>query len=174
MEYHKVGGYEIVKILQECLKPGGLLCLLDLDYLSLTHYELPAGMNDMLHKIMDRLENKFNVDVYAGRKLYSYLFDLGFEQINASLVVHHLFYGDNIRDEDIFNWIKKLEVTSKWMDDLFETYPGGYEAFYDDFRQFLLNPRRFTYTPLIICKGRKREYRRQNNPSECVRYRLIS
>jgi len=95
-----------VKNLQECLKPGGLLCLLDLDYICLNHYELPAGMNDMLHKIMDRLENKFNVDVYAGRKLYSYLFDLGFEHIDATLMAHSLFYGDNISEKIYLTGLK--------------------------------------------------------------------
>jgi hypothetical protein len=39
--------------------------------------------------------------------------------------------------------------------DLFDEYPGGTEAFIHDFNKFLIDPRRFTYTPLIMCKGKK-------------------
>ena len=44
---------------------------------------------------------------YCGRKLYSFLYDLGFEQIRVNIVPHHLIYGE-IRDLDFFNWIKKI------------------------------------------------------------------
>ena len=65
-----------------------------------------------------------------------------------------MIYGE-IRDVDSYNWTKKIEVTAKRLADLFETYPGGYQGFFMDFREFLHDPRRFTYTPLIMCKGRK-------------------
>ncbi len=34
-------------------------------------------------------------------------------------------------------------------------YPGGYRGFFSDFDAFFNDPRRFTYTPMILCKGRK-------------------
>jgi ABC-type phosphonate transport system ATPase subunit len=64
-----------------------------------------------------------------------------------------LIYG-NIRDADAFNWMKKIEVNANRFDDLLNGYPGGYQTFFSDFRKFFLDPRRFTYTPLILCKGR--------------------
>lgn len=67
-----------------------------------------------------------------------------------------MIYGE-IRDVDSYNWTKKVEVIALRLADLFETYPGGYQGFFMDFRKFFHDPRRFTYTPLIMCKGRKPE-----------------
>jgi len=53
------------------------------------------------------------------------------------------------------HWMKKIEIIVKRFEDLFIDYPGGCEAFIDDFKSFLIDPRRFTYTPLILCKGMK-------------------
>jgi ubiquinone/menaquinone biosynthesis C-methylase UbiE len=154
LEYFRAEGKQIVKNLSEILKTEGYLCLLDLDYNCLNHYELPSMIQDLLPKLMERLEENFNFDVYSGRKLYSYLFDQGFTNIQVSLMAHHLLYG-SIKDQDIFNWMKKIETNAKRFADLLNDYPGGYAAFFHDFKKFLLDPRRFTYTPLILCKGIK-------------------
>jgi len=154
LEYFRVESSDIVKNLKDCLKPGGYLCLLDLDYNCLSHYELPSKINDLVHKLMTRLDEEYNFDTYAGRKLYSHLYDHEFEKIEVDIVTHHLIYG-KISAADSFNWIKKVEIAAKRLGDMFESYPGGYEAFFADFKKFFLDPRRFTYTPLILCKGRK-------------------
>ena len=133
---------------------GGSLCLLDLDNNSLNHYGLPNQMQDLLKKLIKLLEEKSDFDPYAGRKLYSYLYDLGYEDIQVEMVAHHLIYGD-ISDLDMFNWITKARVASMKNKGLFKKYPGGNEGFVEDFRRFLKNPRRFTYTPLVVCKGVK-------------------
>jgi SAM-dependent methyltransferase len=155
LEYNRDESRDIVKNLTACLRPGGCLCLMDLDQNCLNHYELPKNLEPMLFKVMAFLEERYNFDPYAGRKLYAHLYDLGYEDIQLDLRPHHLFYGE-IEDRDLFNWIKKGEVTSGKTQRLFEGYPGGHEAFYEDFKRFFTNPRRFTYTPLILCKGRKR------------------
>lgn len=157
LEYHRVGSIDIIRNLNDCLKPGGYLCLLDLDYNCLSHYELPSSLEAILPKVMERMDREYNFDTYAGRRLYSYLYDYGYEDIQMDLTAHHLIYGNNIKAGDIFNWLKKAEVSVQRIGDLFENYPGGYEAFTSDFKEFFLNPRRFTYTPLILCKGRKPE-----------------
>jgi 2-polyprenyl-3-methyl-5-hydroxy-6-metoxy-1,4-benzoquinol methylase len=144
----------IVRNLTNCLNPGGILCLIDLDHNCLNHYGLPPNMEQILFRLMAILEERHNFDPYAGRKLYANLYDLGYEDIEMDLIAHHLFYG-KIRDEDIFNWIRKTETASLKMKELFEDYPGGYDDFFADFKKFFLDPRRFTYTPLILCKGRK-------------------
>jgi hypothetical protein len=69
-------------------------------------------------------------------------------------VAHHLFFG-SIKDSDLFNWMKKIEVNASRFKDLFDEYPGGADVFIHDFKEFLIDPRRFTYTPLILCKGMK-------------------
>jgi len=154
LEYFRKESCNIVKNLGEALKPGGYLCLLDLDYNCLSHHALPPKIQNLLPKLMNRLEEECNFDAYAGRKLYSYLFDNGFSEIQVDLMAHHLFFG-SIKEKDFFNWMKKLEIIVKRFEDLFTEYPGGCEAFNDDFRKFLTDPRRFTYTPLILCKGMK-------------------
>jgi SAM-dependent methyltransferase len=154
LEYFREESINIVENLSKALKPGGSLCLLDLDYNCLSHYELPPLIQNLLPKLLDRLEKECNFDAYAGRKLYSYLFDHGFNNIQADLTAHHLFFG-SIKEKDFFNWMKKIEMIVKRFEDLFIDYPGGSQAFIDGFREFLIDPRRFTYTPLIMCKGLK-------------------
>ena len=154
LEYNREESPDIVRNLTACLKPGGYLCLIDLDHNCLNHYELPAKMDDILFQLMDMLEREYNFDPYSGRKLYAYLYDLGYRDIQLNLVAHHLIYG-KIGDEDLFNWIKKVEVASMKTKELFKSYPGGHDTFFADFTEFFLDPRRFTYTPLILCKGMK-------------------
>lgn len=156
LEYFQNESSSIVKNLMKNLKPGGYLCLLDLDHNCLNHYELPERTEKILHDLMKRLDREHNFDSYAGRKLYSYLYDNGYENIQADIMPHHLIYGE-INDSDLFNWIKKAEVAASRIEDLFEDYHGGYEAFFADFKKFFTDPRRFTYSPLILCKGMRPE-----------------
>lgn len=155
LEYHRVGSLDIIKNLTKCLKPDGILCLLDLDYNCLSHYELPPAIAGLLPKLMDKLDEEFNFDTFIGRKLYAYLYDHGFEDIQMNLMPHHLIYGDNISDGDIYNWFKKVEIAAKRLGDYLVDYPGGPGNFSDDFKKFFLDRRRFTYTPLILSKGKK-------------------
>jgi SAM-dependent methyltransferase len=154
LEYYRRESPEILRNAAESLHRGGFLYLMDLDHNCLSHYELPPAAAKILPEIMHRLEEIHNFDPYAGRKLYAHLFDLGFEQIEVDVEAHHVIYGKT-RDVDSYNWTKKIEVIAPHLVDLFETYPGGYERFISDFREFFHDPRRFTYTPLILCKGRK-------------------
>jgi len=152
LEYNRTESINIVKNLTACLKPGGRLCLLDLDYNCLSHYGMSSEMEKILLQAMTLVEKADNFDPYAGRKLYSYLYDLGYEDIRMDLKAHHLIYG-KAKEQDLFNWTKKLEMASKKVSNAFERYPGGHKKFFADFIQFFHDPRRFTYTPLILCKG---------------------
>lgn len=152
LEYYRRESPAIVRNLRSLLKPGGCLCLIDLDYNSLNHYELSVSMTSILSKLMAALEEQHNFDTYAGRKLYSYLYDQDFENIEVELMAHHLIYG-TARDADVFNWLTKVRVIVEKMEGLFTEYPGGAEEFLREFERFFLDPRRFTYTPLIMCKG---------------------
>ncbi|MBW1863299.1 MAG: class I SAM-dependent methyltransferase [Deltaproteobacteria bacterium] len=154
LEYYRLESPDITRNLSSRLKPGGYLCLLDLDHNCLNHYEMPAEMERTLFEAMGILEEKHNFDPYAGRKLYSYLYDLGYEEIQMSLTAHHLIYGE-LNKADAFNWRKKVEITLMKTPEIFKRYPGGYEKFFADFTRFLNDPRRLTYTPLILCKGMK-------------------
>ncbi|EFK10178.1 methyltransferase domain protein [delta proteobacterium NaphS2] len=154
LEYNRTEAVKIVHNLSDCLKPDGCLCLLDLDYNCLSHYELPQKMEKILLQAMSVAELANNFDPYVGRKLYSYLYDLGYKNIRMDMKAHHLIYG-KVKEPDLFNWTKKMEVGSQRASNIFEGYPGGQKKFFADFTKFFNDPRRFTYTPLILCKGLK-------------------
>jgi len=154
LEHYREGAQEIITMVSESLAPEGTLCLLDLDYNCLSHYPIKPEMERVLQMLMHQMMYSYNFDPYVGRKLYTYLYDQDFRNIEVNLIPHHLIYG-NLGDSDEFNWVKKIEMVSAKAKESFETYPGGYERFLKDFNAFFHNPRRFTYTPLMICKGKK-------------------
>jgi len=154
LEYYLSSSFDIVKNVSKILKPGGILCLIDLDCNSLNHFGLSPRLERTLFAIMKYVEERNNFDPYVGRKLYSFLYDLGYRDINMDVAAHHLIFGE-LKDIDAFNWMKKFEVISKKINFNYEEYEGGYEEFLGEFNRFFVNPRRFTYTPVILCRGRK-------------------
>jgi SAM-dependent methyltransferase len=154
LEYYRAGAPEIVKNLMKSVKLGGSLCLMDLDYNSLIYYDMPELLQSTLAKVIVILEDKYNFDTLMGRKLYSFLYDAGFENIEVELMAHNLIYGE-IKDKDRFNLTTKIETVLNKLGTTVKSYPGGYDQFKSDFMRFLLDPRRFTYTPLLLCKGNR-------------------
>jgi hypothetical protein len=88
------------------------MCLIDLDYNCLNHYGLSEKLERTLFSIINTLEKKADFDPYMGRKIYSFLYDLGFQDINVDIAAHHLIFGE-LKEVDPFNWLKKIEVASK-------------------------------------------------------------
>lgn len=152
LEYYRNESLQIVGNLKNVVNPGGSLCLLDLDYNCLSHFELSEDMEKILPKIMKYIDEKYNFDTYIGRKLYSFLYDNGFENIKAEIIAHNLFYG-NILEKDIYNLSKKIEIAAQKASDIVQTYQGGYVKFKKDINDFFNDKKRFSYSPLILCKG---------------------
>ena len=154
LEYYRKDSFEIVKNISQALKPGGILCLIDLDCNCLRHFGLSKRLEKYMRKLMQALETDFNFDPYVGIKLYSYLYDLNFQRIAADVAAHHLIYGD-LDETDKFNWTQKVVMAAKNSKCRFEDYADGYEGFFKEFMEFFTDRRRFTYTPLICCRGFK-------------------
>ncbi|MBU4318381.1 MAG: class I SAM-dependent methyltransferase [Proteobacteria bacterium] len=154
LEYHNSAGFEIIQNIHKILKPGGILQLIDLDHNCLCHFGLSSRLEKTLFDVMNVLQKKADFDPYAGRKLYSFLYDLGYQNIDVKMASHHLIYGA-IGEVDKFNWTRKIEVAVKQLGFHFSAYPGGYEEFYEEFMGFFHDPRRLTYTPLFLCRGQK-------------------
>jgi len=154
LEFYRSSSFEIVKNISSIVKPGGILCLIDLDYNCLSHYGLSQRLGKALFAAIKKVEEKANFDPYAGRKLYSYLYKLNYQDINVDVAAHHLIFGE-LKDTDAFNWMKKIEVVAKKLNYEFEEYEGRYEEFRAEFTKFFTDPGRFTYTPVISCRGRK-------------------
>ena len=154
LEYYLANSIEIVENITSILKPGGLICLIDLDCNCLRHFGLPARLEKAIVSIMGNLSTSFNFDPNAGVKLYSFLFDLGYRDIEVQVSGHNLKTG-YLKENEIFNWAKKVEIASRKSGYRFEAYPGGFQEFYEEFRTSFDNPRVFYYTPLLMCRGRK-------------------
>ena len=101
--------------------------------------------------------SKANFDPFVGRKLYSYAYDLQLSDIAVEISAHHNIYG-KIQDSDLFNWRKKLEIAPQKVGYKFEEFEGGFKEFREELENFLLNHRRFIYTPVICCKACKAGY----------------
>lgn len=154
LEYYLAESFKIVENTTKLLNPGGILCLVDLDCNCLRNYGLSQRFDRTIRGIMDHLEQHHNFDPYIGVKLYSYLYDLAYEEINVSVTPYNLIYG-HMTEEQKFNWFKKIEIAVKSSGYRFEEYEGGYEEFYKDVETFFSGSRLFMYTPLIACRGRK-------------------
>ena len=154
LEYHRSKCRDIVANLSEILNPGGILCLIDLDHNCLNHFGLSARLEKAIYGVMETLKMENDFDPYVGRKLYSFLYDLGFDDIAVDVDHHHLIYG-KLSEIDEYNWTKKVEVAARESGYRFDDYDGGFDEFLEDFKRFFADPRRFTYTPLIACRGRK-------------------
>ena len=156
LEYFRSSSFNIVKNVSKILNPGGVLCLIDLDHNCLSHYGLSAKLEKTIFGIMQTLEKQADFDPFMGRKLYSYLYDLGYEDIKIDIKPHHLIFGE-LKEKDAFNWMKKAEVAARRSGYGFEEYNGSFDEFFDEFKQFFYSKRRFTYTPIISCRGLKPE-----------------
>jgi ubiquinone/menaquinone biosynthesis C-methylase UbiE len=154
LEYFLVGSFDIVKKISQYLKPGGILCLIDLDCNCLRNYGFSQRMENTVLQLMRIMEKKFNFDPYVGVKLYSYLFDLDFQDIDVNVTPHNLIFGD-LLEKDSFNFAKKAEMAGKNSGFSFDEFEGGYQEFYQEYSEYFSSRRRFTYTPMIWCRGRK-------------------
>ena len=154
LEYYLESSVNIVSNAVEALKPGGIICLVDLDHNCLGHYGLSDRLDRTVHKVMGMLQEKADFDPFVGRKLYSYLYDMKLENIDMRLDAHHLIFGP-LKESDSFNWIKKVEAVANMSGFTFDEYEGGYEEFRLEFEEFFTDERRFTYTPVILCRGQK-------------------
>jgi len=152
LEYYRRESTDIVRNLESVLRPGGVLCLLDVDHNCLNNYELPPRIAALMPVIIERLEEMFNFDPYAGRKLYSYVYDMGYRDIRVTVVPHYIYYGE-VPQRAVFDWMTKIDIVATKMGDLFRSYPGGGRAFVEDCRAFFLDPRRFSYGSTIVCCG---------------------
>lgn len=154
LEYYRAQSFDLVRHVAGSLRPGGTLCLIDLDCNCLRFHGFPPRTERAVARIMQRLEAERNFDPYVGVKLYAYLHDLGFEDIRVRVAPHNLIYG-TFRENEKFNWRKKAEIAGRSSGYEFEEYPGGCEEFMAEIDALFSDPRVFTYTPLLICRGRR-------------------
>jgi len=154
LEYYKENSIQLLENVNRILKPGGILFLSDLDHNPLNHYGYSGKLQRTLESLTRIFERECNFDPFAGRTLSSYLYDLGFDDIQVDVSIKSLVYGQ-IAEIEYFNWMRKIEKIPKVIQYEFEEYKGGYDEFAREFESFINDPRRFYYIPLVCCRGRK-------------------
>lgn len=154
LEYYLSKSFSMVENFSRCLKPGGIICLLDLDHNPFNYYGTSTRLDRTFKQIMKELEENKDFDPYVGRKLYSFVYDLGFENIDVCVENHRVTFG-KVDELEVFNMLKKIEVVPGKINFKFKDYEGGYAEFHAETLAFLSDPRRFAYAPLIVCRGSK-------------------
>ena len=154
LEYYLADSKDIVRNISKALKPGGILCLIDLDCNCLRYFGLPERLERATKGVMESLKKNFNFDPYVGVKLYSFLYDLGYHDIEVKVAPHNLIFG-KLKEHEKFNWMKKAELAGVKSGYSFDEYGGKFDDFMEEFQIFFRDPRVFTYTPLIACRGKK-------------------
>ena len=154
LEYYRAEACQVVRHVTKPLKPGGIICLIDLDYNCMTHFEMPERLEKTTQELIETAQIKANFDPYVGRKLYSYLYKLDFTDIKVRVDAHHLIYG-TLDAVNAYNWTKKMEIAARRLNFDFRRYSSGYEGYAVEFNAFFNDPGRFTYTPVISVRGEK-------------------
>jgi SAM-dependent methyltransferase len=154
LEYYEKESFHIARNAYQLLRPGGTLCLIDLDHNCLGHFGACERLERTMRNMVLGTQKQYGFDPFVGRKLYAYLYDLGCVDIEVRMSAHHLIYGE-LSEIDRFNWLSKAEAARHARDLFKNDYPGGYEEFHRELVAYLEDPRRFLYTPLFMCRGRK-------------------
>ena len=126
-----------------------------------------------MKKIISNVRNSV-IPTKSQEKSKAEIADLAFKLVQSQLkkfpeVINLEFGGSFAKgtwlpknaDVDIFIKFKKetseeqfVKISKKIGFD-FADYEGGYEEFLTEFKAFFNNPRRFTYSPIICCRGEK-------------------
>lgn len=153
-EYFLKESEQLVKHVARAVKPGGILCLADLDHNCMNHYGHSERLARTFQKIAECQMNNNNFDPYAGRRLPTRMQELGFKDIRVEVRMHHLVYGD-LSEFNRWNWWQKIELAARRSGWTFDDYAEGFAGFEREFIEYFRDPRRFAYTPLIIVRGIK-------------------
>ncbi len=152
LEYHRKSSADIIRNLSTLLNPEGILCIAELDYHSMNHYPVSDSMEKALRGLSEHLQKYADWDPFIGRKIYTGMYDAGLAEIEVRMEPHHLLYGsmETVQEND---WLTKLNVAASKSGYPFSEFNNGYDGFYEEASRLLTSPRRFTYTPLILCRG---------------------
>ncbi len=154
LEYFHRESFELVTHVANAIKPGGIFCLADLDQNCMNHYGMSERLERTFQQIAEAQKVKNNFDPFVGRKLFTYLHDLGFQELSADVRMHHLVFGD-LSEFDRWNWWHKIELAGRRSGLTFEEYEDGFDGFEREFIEYFTDSRRFAYTPLILARGQK-------------------
>lgn len=154
LEYFNRESFQLASHVAKSIKPGGLFFMADLDQNCMNHYGMSERLERTFQQLAESQRAKNNFDPFVGRKLSTYLYDLGFQEIQVDVKMHHLVFGE-LCEFDRWNWWHKIELAGRRSGLTFEDYEGGFAGFEKEFIEYFTDPRRFAYTPIILARGQK-------------------
>jgi len=154
LEYFYQEAFQLATHVANSIKAGGIYCLVDLDQNCMNHYGLSERLEHTFQKLAKAQRVNNNFDPFVGRKLFTFLHDLGFSELHADVRMHHLVFGE-LSEFDRWNWWHKIEIGGRRSGLTFEEYEDGFAGFEREFIEYFSDPRRFAYTPLMIARGVK-------------------
>ncbi len=153
-EYYRKQADALFHSIDRLVRPGGILCLVDLDDNCMNYDGLPPRLDQTVREILHGLEAVTDFDPFAGRRLYGQLFDHGYAEIDVQVGAYNLLFG-TAEESVMQNWRQKLTMAIARCGAPLARYPGGEQEFFAEFERYFNHPRRFSYTPIIACRGRK-------------------
>lgn len=139
---------QTLRELSRCLKPGGVLCIVDFDG---TLYNL-YPRNEFLNQSLLLMEEKAPMDLRIGRKIPSMLIESGFESPVWRIDTME-FIGKN-RDQEIKLMTERLENATPFLVEFLKGHMNA-ERFKKEFLETLKNPETVYFYNKFIVEARK-------------------
>ena len=133
-------------------KPGGIVCVSDLDGNGVWHSPEPPELRQELEAVMATFGGGF--DPYVGRKIYPWFVAADLDDLAIDIRPYHTIAG-SIGSLQLEHWDMKMFGVTRALVKRGWTSRRA-EAFADLFREFLLDPGTLTYSTLITVRGTKR------------------
>ncbi len=132
-------------------KPGGLICVADLDGNCISHAPYPPALESQVCSALSTFGSDFDPNV--GRKLYKLFRDSGLKEIVVDVRPYHVIFG-RIPDHQLNLWRLKLDGVRTGL------MARGWDAeramaLVNAFEEHLLDPDSITYSVMITVCGRK-------------------
>lgn len=119
---------QVTREFHRVLKPGGVAYLIDLDGVFLNYWTT----NDKLNRYVEHLRNDLNIDLYVGRKLFSFLHSAHFQKVDYHVSLHDFKSDSEVEEEFVNNRDRILFAKDSLLESL------GSEAAYEDFQDCYL------------------------------------
>ena len=132
-------------------RPGGIICLQDLDGQIVSHYPQDERVQ-AVERIVDQLAHT-GFDPFAGRKLYSLARNAGLINLDVRIDAYHVVAGTI----DAFNlalWTRKLKIAESILEKACKSAARARDII-AGFLDYLQDDSTLTYSTLFTVTGRK-------------------
>lgn len=85
--------------LARVMRPGGHICIVDIDDQFLLTYPKPSTSAQIMHQALCTLQTKQGGDRFVGRKLPNYLHDAGFDVVGTAIQSQTAFSGQAVQQK---------------------------------------------------------------------------